>query len=1362
MSLLTNITTGHDPELEAKLLVDRICRSFERSWGTDSQRTIEETIDRSDASIHPLLLHELIATEIELRFSGGQTPTSDEYHRRFPAAATTVDKAFQDASRSQSAAAAKATPLKEHPQSQRIGDYLILREIGRGGMGIVYEATQESLDRKVALKVLPFAVTLNPAGRIRFQQEAITAAKLKHWNIVSVYDAGSASGTPYIAMELIDGCSLASVIRPADPERPISGADSPNHFGDTPTQTATDLPQSHQTVGDADLGESLFNPRRINSDRRVAEIGCDIARALAYAHQHHVLHRDVKPSNLLVDRLGNVRLADFGLARSLDDDGSMTLTGEFLGTLRYAAPETLDGRFDHRSDIYSLGVTLYELLTRRPAFSAPTREAMLRRIAQGAPVPLPATVRCHRDLQTIISKAMSPEPAGRYATAADFADDLDRFLEGRPILARRPTPWDHVTTWCRRQPLLAALVATLWISLVAGFATSTWLWRDAVAARHRMSIQRTRALFSEAVAEASERDAKLALAQIHHLNAIRQIQAHNDGEALVSALQSLRVTDALSEPSADTAEIAPTSDSRSIAPPDGSPSEGVPLAASNRLIAASVAAQMPLPVAHGNIADQVRQWQRFNPAVRIGRDLPAIRFDNDDSENRSLLVGSQFGGDLRRWDTRDDSFRPILDAPTLPSVPIQYTDDLRFAVVQKPDRTLELWDVAKRRALRPLDVGERFLSTLQLMDIWLSPDTKRLLLFWFSTVTGPVLRMHDTDSGKQIGTRAPEFHPGYLAWFSPDSRFVYISGKVGQLWDCETFSPVRDGIPADAVPLFTDDRLILRSPTELSIWDLDRADDPAPIRQIPMPEGTILTSLTTGTNPSQWLAGTGDGQIVIGELNDDTPMRRLRQGVSPVTHLATSPDRKSVLAADLSGRLSLWNLRSGTLDTPNVEHREEIASIAWSNDSDRFATATASGALGVWQRPPKPRVLAQDVATAELAPNQKDLLLVGRDGSFSVHDITTDETKHLKDFVDAPVSIARWNQSCDRIVFATAEKPQRIFVWNINSAEDTNFEVAPWNLSSLTDEMIFTGHGKWMVIYNRPMIFAINIEEALREARNPPPAGPPSSPSESARAIQTRQHIKLIMGPSEQKLHMITDQTRVIGCLSPSLANHELSLKCWDAITGNTIHESALPPGGVTHQIALTPDGKTLFAVGDYGMLAWDTSDWSQSPLERLNNHSLVRLIIHPTLPIVATVGSDQVIRTLDYVTGNFVGQPIQSQNEVLNLAWSTDGRLLQTVTSNTGLTLWDWVRGEPLSRPIGGTTKIKQATFSQTGQWVFLMDDEQGSVSLVEIPTPSELPTEALVERAEVLLGHPLPTDETPPRPIKPTPRPFASEAQP
>ncbi len=529
-----------------------------------------------------------------------------------------------------------------------------------------------------------------------------------------------------------------------------------------------------------------------------------------------------------------------------------------------------------------------------------------------------------------------------------------------------------------------------------------------------------------------------------------------------------------------------------------------------------------------------------------------------------------------------------------------------------------------------------------------------------------------------------------------------------------------------------------------------------------MPEGTTLTTLTSGANPSQWLAATSDGEIFIGDLHNEKPMRRVRQGVSPVTHLATSPDRKYVLAADLSGRVSLWNLRSGTLEIPNLEHREEIASIAWSNDSLRFATATASGALGVWQLPPKPHILAQDIATTELAPNQRDLLLVGRDGSFSVHDITTGETKHRKDFVDAPVSIARWNQSSDRILFATAEKPQRIFVWNMNSAEDTNFEVAPWNPRSLTDEMIFTGHGKWMVINNPPMILAINIEEALREARNPPPAGPPSSPSELARAIQTRRPIKMIMGPTEQKLHLITDQTRVIGCLSPSLANHELSLKCWDASTGDTIHESALPPGGVTHQIALTPDCRTLFAVGDYGMLAWDTSDWSQSPLERLNNHSLVRLIIHPTLPIVATVGSDQVIRTLDYVTGNFVGQPIQSQNEVLNLAWSADGRLLQTVTATSGLQLWDWARGEPLSPPIGGNTTIKQATFSHTGKWIFLLDDEQGSVFVVDIPTPSDLPVDALVTRAEFFLGYPLPTEETPPRPIKPTPRPLATEAQP
>lgn len=231
-----------------------------------------------------------------------------------------------------------------------------------------------------------------------------------------------------------------------------------------------------------------------DASERLAKIGLDVARALAFAHAHAILHRDVKPSNLLVDASGDVRLADFGLARSLDDEGTTTFTGEFLGTLRYAAPETLQGEFDHRSDIYSLGVTLYQLATRAPAFVGATREALLEKIVRGAPAAWPKEAVCRRDLRTIIRKSMAPEPHQRYATAAELAEDLERFLSGRPIRARQPSAYDHVAGWCRRQPLLASLAALLPLTLCLGIAVSLWLWRDAVRSRESMALERSRAV----------------------------------------------------------------------------------------------------------------------------------------------------------------------------------------------------------------------------------------------------------------------------------------------------------------------------------------------------------------------------------------------------------------------------------------------------------------------------------------------------------------------------------------------------------------------------------------------------------------------------------------------------------------------------------------------------------------------------------------------------------------------------------------------------------------------------------------------------------------------------------------------------
>lgn len=284
------------------LQIDRHCRSFERLWGTPQRRSIEAALASAPNDSADELLHELVAIEIELRRRQGERPTLAEYQQRFPTAAETVAKAFAEA------AADEPSGTLEPPRPpERLGDYRIVREIGRGGMGVVYEAIQESLQRPVALKLLPMAAALNPTGLHRFRQEALTAAKLKHPNIVSIYDAGTQDGTPYIAMELIDGESLASLLRTAG--------------------EAKDSPRAPHR-----LEIQLYQPQFGSRYYRIAQIGRDIGRALEFAHTYRVLHRDVKPSNLLLDRHGVVQLADFGVARSLDDDGSLTVSGEFLGT----------------------------------------------------------------------------------------------------------------------------------------------------------------------------------------------------------------------------------------------------------------------------------------------------------------------------------------------------------------------------------------------------------------------------------------------------------------------------------------------------------------------------------------------------------------------------------------------------------------------------------------------------------------------------------------------------------------------------------------------------------------------------------------------------------------------------------------------------------------------------------------------------------------------------------------------------------------------------------------------------------------------------------------------------------------------
>jgi serine/threonine-protein kinase len=427
---------------------------------------------------------------------------ADQLGRLLPAM-----EVMADLGRSVAGGEAAATPGVMPASPSVLGDYRIIREVGRGGMGVVYEAEQISLHRRVALKVLPFAAAVDPRQLQRFQLEAQAAACLHHTHIVPVHAVGCDRGVPFYAMQFIRGHSLAELIAEL---RRLEGVAADARPADGRTQVATlldsrfaartegalepamipgdDHPRSRGENLGAERPGVLPSPspgpttRSLGYVRTVAQFGVQVAEALDHAHTRGILHRDIKPGNLLLDTEGQLWVTDFGLAR-IEGNPCMTTTGDCLGTLRYMSPEQALGRrlpLDGRTDIYSLGVTLYELLTLRPAIDGKDRSEILRRISEEDPAPPrklnPSTPR---DLETVLLKAIAKEPSGRYPTAKELADELRRFLEHRPIISRRPNLLDRAAKWTRRHRFAvwtgSLSLAVLLVLSVLGLAVSNIL-----------------------------------------------------------------------------------------------------------------------------------------------------------------------------------------------------------------------------------------------------------------------------------------------------------------------------------------------------------------------------------------------------------------------------------------------------------------------------------------------------------------------------------------------------------------------------------------------------------------------------------------------------------------------------------------------------------------------------------------------------------------------------------------------------------------------------------------------------------------------------------------------------------------------
>jgi eukaryotic-like serine/threonine-protein kinase len=443
-------------------VIDAICDGFEADYRAGLQAELTSYLARASHVPRAMFFRELLDLELELRHENGEQPDAQAYYRRFPDLAGVIDAAFESrntrvtsahAGRS-SAQDGESTVTSPDPivtgaetspraeldcvmrQELGLAGYEIMGELGRGGMGVVLKARQVALNRTVAVKLIKSGVFASESELLRFQNEAEAVAQLDHPHIVPIYEVGQHGGRHFFSMKLIDGTGL-----------------------------------------DKRLAEFTADPRS------AAQIVAIIALAVHHAHQRGILHRDLKPANILLDSDGQPHVTDFGLAKQIKGDGDLTESGAPVGTPAYMSPEQAigaRGSLSTATDVYGVGTVLYALLAGRAPFGGTTLIETLDKVRTCSPErPSQLNDRVPRDLEIICLKCLEKEPARRYGSALALAEDLDRWLEGQPILARPVGVTTRLVMWCRRNKALASLAALLILALLSGLGGVTWKWREA-------------------------------------------------------------------------------------------------------------------------------------------------------------------------------------------------------------------------------------------------------------------------------------------------------------------------------------------------------------------------------------------------------------------------------------------------------------------------------------------------------------------------------------------------------------------------------------------------------------------------------------------------------------------------------------------------------------------------------------------------------------------------------------------------------------------------------------------------------------------------------------------------------------------
>jgi eukaryotic-like serine/threonine-protein kinase len=1219
----------------------------------------DKTSDSSDNYVQLTRL----ADEYAARYRAGERPSLQEYLDRYPELAGDIRELFpamveMEQVKEDHKEAATRTAAPASPTLQRLGDFRIIREVGTGGMGIVYEAEQVSLGRHVALKVLPRNMLLDARAKRRFEREAKSAARLHHTNIVPVFGVGEQDGLPYYVMQFIQGLGLDQVLeelkklkvggartgtfvggelrlsRNVDQVSNLPGQEQPatsrHHLEVSAMNVARllltgefnktleygndeDAAKADQVVGtegqatEAPRSPALSDSFTLSSSsvalpgrsqggskaksrkqtywQSVAAIGVQVADALEYAHKQGIHHRDIKPSNLLLDTLGTVWVTDFGLAKA-DDHQNLTHTGDILGTLRYMPPEAFEGKTDARSDVYSLGLTLYEMLALRPAFDEKNRNRLIKQVTNEQPPLLRKLNRqVPEDIQTIVHKAVDKDPNQRYASAGALAEDLQRFIADEPIKARRVSSAERLWRWCRRNPAVAATTGLAAAALLAVTIVSTFL----------------------AIGEAN-----FATQQAQSNDNLRGEQARTQ-----KALQELDLK--LSELRKNSA-LAAVERGQSLID-QGRVHRGLLWLTRGLELAPAEMSEWQLVIRTG-----LASFRGEIPILRatFPHPYPILGASISPDGNTIAIGGGDYSsrkGGAQLWDLASGKrIGPILEHEGgVAVISVAFSPDGKTLLTGSLDQTARFWDVA---TARPLDK-----PPLQHQDIVgaasFSPDGKTIVTAGFND---DIVRLWDAATGQPAAQSLRQMRQTggtYAVAFSPDSKSLLTGGRLAGF----------DGV--------------------CRLWDLLTGE----ARSFPHSQPVFAVAFSP------------DGKTVAtGEMNSTTRLWDVATGESvgktlehqaPISALNFSPDGKTILTCG-GGVVRLWEVDAG-------ESRGEIlggpsgfvvSSAQFSPDGQNILIPGPDQAARLWLLPagrqaraPLPQAAA--VSRLEFSPDGHSLLVESGNRSNAevrLWDAATGRPKGPSLRLQAGDHSVALGPDGRTIVMGFGDGGLSIFrLWDAVGGKSIG---EPITFSGVRPAVAFSRQGKTILIGG--------YDAALKKGRAQ------LVDAASGKVIVTSlEHNGPVFAVA------VSSDGKKLLTGSGNVFTDKGEIRVWDAQTGKLIGSPMKHQGGVL-AVAFSPDDKSILSGSDdRAAHLWDAVTGKPIGLPLLHQGIVNAVAFSPDGKIAASASDDKTVRLWSVATGLPVGPPLRHQGAVNTVAFSPDGTTLLTGGADKMVRFW-------------------------------------------------------------------------------------------